>query len=36
MEVSKTTELWSIDAIKTFLIDDMGFSVLPYRTVEKK
>ncbi|MCJ1782905.1 LysR family transcriptional regulator [Mammaliicoccus sciuri] len=35
-EVSKTTELWSIDAIKTFLIDDMGFSVLPYRTVEKE
>ncbi|PTJ69954.1 LysR substrate-binding domain-containing protein, partial [Staphylococcus kloosii] len=32
--VGKETELWSINAIKTFLTDNMGFSVLPLRTVE--
>src|SRR5699024_12336724 len=29
----KTTELWSIGAIKQRLLDDVGFSVLPYNTV---
>lgn len=29
----KTTELWSIGAIKQMLLDDVGFSVLPYNTV---
>lgn len=33
IEIKKTTELWSIHTIKTFLLDNIGFSVLPYRTV---
>lgn len=34
LEIAKKTELWSIDTIKTFLLDNMGFSVLPLRTVK--
>ena len=32
----KNTELWSIGTIKQMLIDNVGFSVLPYNTVEKE
>lgn len=34
--ISKTTELWSIGAIKSILLDDVGFSVLPYGTVKNE
>ncbi|MEB8127504.1 LysR family transcriptional regulator [Staphylococcus succinus] len=33
-KIVKHTELWSINAIKTFILDNMGFSVLPLRTVK--
>ncbi|HLR19064.1 MAG TPA: LysR family transcriptional regulator [Staphylococcus sp.] len=32
--IAKKTELWSIHAIKTFVLGNMGFSVLPLRTVK--
>lgn len=35
-KINKTTELWSIGAIKSILADDVGFSVLPLRTVEQE
>ncbi|MCG7338991.1 LysR family transcriptional regulator [Staphylococcus sp. ACRSN] len=33
INLKKKTELWSIHTIKTFLLDNIGFSVLPFRTV---
>lgn len=33
IEIKKKTELWSIYTIKTFLLDRLGFSVLPIRTI---
>lgn len=34
--INKTTELWSIGAIKSILVDDIGFSVLPLGTVKEE
>lgn len=36
VNIKKTTELWSIGAIKSILLDDIGFSVLPRNTVKKE
>ncbi|WP_213810376.1 LysR substrate-binding domain-containing protein [Jeotgalicoccus sp. WY2] len=34
--IEKITELWSIGAIKSILLDDIGFSVLPLGKVKKE
>lgn len=36
IEIDKTTELWSIGVIKSLLMDNIGFSFLPYRTVKEE
>ncbi len=36
IEINKTTELWSIGVIKSLLLDNIGFSFLPYRTVREE
>ncbi len=36
LKIEKKTELWSINTIKTFIIDNMGFSVLPLKTVREE
>lgn len=35
-DIKKTTELWSIGVIKSLLLDNIGFSFLPYRTVKQE
>lgn len=32
--IGKTTELWSIGVTKSILLDDIGYSFLPFRTVK--
>lgn len=36
LDIHKTTELWSIGVIKSLLLDNIGFSFLPYRTVKQE
>lgn len=36
LDIYKTTELWSIGVIKSLLLDNIGFSFLPYRTVKQE
>lgn len=36
LDIHKTTELWSIGVIKLLLLDNIGFSFLPYRTVKQE
>lgn len=36
LDIIKITELWSIGVIKSLLLDNIGFSFLPYRTVKKE
>lgn len=36
LDIYKTTELWSIGVIKSLLLDNIGFSCLPYRTVKQE
>ena len=34
--ISKTTEMWSIDSIKSLITQRIGFSVLPFRNVKNE
>ncbi|MDU0445631.1 LysR family transcriptional regulator [Staphylococcus haemolyticus] len=36
LDIYKTTELWSIGVIKSLLLDNIGLSFLPYRTVKQE